>query len=58
MPYLHIVNINVGELNPLYFNNQDNFQFRMNMQTSPKKYVYGNTKEHLPTLLIDLGRTL
>lgn len=56
MPYLHIVNINVGELNPLYFTNQDNFQFRMNMQTSPKKYVYGNTKEHLPTLLINLGK--
>lgn len=56
MPYLHIVNINVGELNPLYFTNQDNFQFQMNMKTSPKKYVYGNTKEHLPTLLIDLGK--
>lgn len=56
MPYLHIVNINVGELNPLYFTNQDNFQFQIHMETSPKKYVYGNTKDHLPTLLINLGK--
>ena len=56
MPYLHIVDINVGELNPLYFTNQDNFQFQIYMETSPKKYVYGNTKDHLPTLLINLGK--
>jgi hypothetical protein len=56
MPYLHISVINANELNPLYYNNQSDFQYQMNMKTSPKKYVYGNTKERFPTVLIDLGK--